>query len=124
MLMSKMARETLVDALVDLGFDTVFALMGAANQDLICDLVERAGIRVIHGYHEGAVVSMADGYARFSGRSGCATVTAGPGLTNTATALAVAEHHRSPVLLLAGDIDVHQQDHQRPPRQLRPRLSP
>jgi acetolactate synthase I/II/III large subunit len=111
MLMGGTVRETLVDALVDLGIDTVFALMGAANQDLICDLVERAGIRVVHGYHEAAVVSMADGYTRFSGRSGCATVTAGPGLSNTATALAVAAHHRSPVLLLAGDIDVHQQDH-------------
>ncbi|TPK99364.1 hypothetical protein FJ567_16545 [Mesorhizobium sp. B2-4-16] len=27
---------------------------------------------------------------------------AGPGLTNTATSLTVARHHRSPVLLLAG----------------------
>ena len=47
---------------------------------------------------------MADGYARFSGRLGVATVTAGPGVTNTATSLAVARAYRSPVLLLAGDV--------------------
>ena len=101
-------REALVDTLGNLGVDTVFALMGAANQDLIYDLVERAGVRGVHGHHEGAVVSMADGYARFSGRWGCATVTAAPGLTNT---LAVAAYHRSSVLLLAGDVAASQLDH-------------
>ncbi|WP_165956358.1 thiamine pyrophosphate-binding protein [Streptomyces hainanensis] len=97
------AREALADALAAAGFDTVFALLGAANQDLLCDLQDRLGLRVVHGRHESAVVSMADGYARFTGRPAVATVTAGPGLTNTGTALAVARSHRSPVLLLAGD---------------------
>jgi thiamine pyrophosphate-dependent acetolactate synthase large subunit-like protein len=77
--------------------------MGAANQELMCDLGERHGIRVVHGRHESGVVGMADGYARFGGRLGVATVTSGPGVTNTATSLAVARAHRSSVLLLAGD---------------------
>ncbi|MEV7393276.1 thiamine pyrophosphate-binding protein [Streptomyces sp. NPDC091215] len=96
-------REALVNALVDDGIDTVFCLMGDSVQHLMADLAERPGMRLVHGRHEASVVSMADGYARFSGRTGCAMVTAGPGLTNTATALAVARAHGSPVLLLAGD---------------------
>ncbi len=53
---------------------------------------------------------MADGYARFTGHQAVATVTQGPGLTNAATSLAVAQRHPSPVLLLAGDVplgDLH-----------------
>ncbi|MGI5484810.1 thiamine pyrophosphate-binding protein [Streptomyces lavendofoliae] len=96
-------REVLADTLGSLGIDTVFGVMGATNQDLLCHLAQDPAIRVVHARHESAAVSMADGYARFSGRPGCASVTAGPGLSNTATALAVARSHGSPVLLVAGD---------------------
>jgi thiamine pyrophosphate-dependent acetolactate synthase large subunit-like protein len=49
-----------------------------------------------------AGVGMADGYARFSGKAGLATVTQGPGLTNAITSLVAARFHRTPLLLLAG----------------------
>jgi acetolactate synthase I/II/III large subunit len=96
-------REGVADALVAEGVEVVFALMGDGNQDLICDLGERCGVRIVHGRHEQGVVGMADGYARFSGKSGVATVTQGPGLTNTGTSLVVANRRHVPVLLLAGD---------------------
>jgi acetolactate synthase I/II/III large subunit len=96
-------RQGVADALVAEGVDVVFALMGDANQDLICDLGERCGVRIVHGRHEQGVVGMADGYARFSGRPGVATVTQGPGLTNAGTSLVVANRRHVPVLLLAGD---------------------
>ena len=72
-------REGVADALVAEGVEVVFALMGDGNQDLICDLGERCGVRIVHGRHEQGVVGMADGYARFSGKPGVATVTQGPG---------------------------------------------
>ncbi len=96
-------RQGVADALVGEGVDTVFALMGDANQDLICDLGERCGVHIVPGRHEQGVVGMADGYARFSGRPGVATVTQGPGLTNTATSLVVATRRHVSVLVLAGD---------------------
>jgi acetolactate synthase-1/2/3 large subunit len=96
-------REVVADIVASSGADMAFALMGAANQELICDLEERCRVGIIHSRHEAGAVGMADGYARFSGRPGIATVTAGPGVTNTATSLAVARAHCSPVLLLAGD---------------------
>ena len=97
-------REAVADRVVSFGTNTVFALMGATNQELICDLGDRLGVRIIHARHEAGAVGMADGYARFAARPGVATVTAGPGVTNTATSLAVARAHNSPVLLLAGDV--------------------
>jgi thiamine pyrophosphate-dependent acetolactate synthase large subunit-like protein len=96
-------REGVADALVAEGVEVVFALMGDGNQDLICDLGERCGVRIVQGRHEQGVVGMADGYARFSGKPGVATVTQGPGLTNAGTSLVVANRRRVPVLLLAGD---------------------
>lgn len=99
-------REALADALVAEGVEVLFALMGDANLELISDVAERCGVPVVFGRHEQGVVGMADGYARFSGKPGVATVTQGPGLTNAATSLVVAARRRSPVLLLAGDTPV------------------
>jgi acetolactate synthase-1/2/3 large subunit len=99
-------REAVADALVADGLEVLFALMGDGNLDLIVDLGERCGVRVVRGRHEQGVVGMADGYARFMKRPGVATVTQGPGLTNTATSLVVAERHGSPVLVVAGDSPV------------------
>ena len=91
-------REALADALVAEGVELLFALMGDANLELICDVGERCGVPVVFGRHEQGVVGMADGYARFSGQPGVATVTQGPGLTNAATSLVVAARRRSPTL--------------------------
>jgi acetolactate synthase-1/2/3 large subunit len=102
--------EAINDALVQEGTEVVFALMGDGNQDLICDLGERKRMPIIHCRHEQNAVAMADGYSRLSGKIGVATCTQGPGLTNTATSLAVAQAYGSPVLLLAGACsfgDVH-----------------
>jgi thiamine pyrophosphate-dependent acetolactate synthase large subunit-like protein len=75
--------------------------MGDANQDQIVDLGEKHGVKVIEAHHEGNALGMADGYARFSGKVGLATVTQGPGYTNATTSLVCARLHRTP-LLLAG----------------------
>mgnify|MGYP001793342380 FL=1 len=44
----------------------------------------------------------ADAVARLSGTVGVAVVTAGPGLTNTVTAVKNAQMAESPVLLMGG----------------------
>lgn len=44
----------------------------------------------------------ADAVARMSGTVGVAAVTAGPGLTNTVTAVKNAQMAESPVLLMGG----------------------
>jgi acetolactate synthase I/II/III large subunit len=102
-------REAVAEALRAEGVEVVFALMGDGNLELIC-AADALGLEIVFGRHEQGVVAMADGYARFSGRRAVATVTQGPGLTNTATSLAVAARRPSPVLLLAGDVplgDLH-----------------
>lgn len=95
------AYQGIADQLVRLGVDTVFAVMGDGNLHLLAELGE-LGVRIVHARHEQGAVAMADGYSRFSGKVGVATVTHGPGLTNTATSLATAAAHRSRVLVIAG----------------------
>ncbi|XP_014675034.1 PREDICTED: acetolactate synthase-like protein isoform X2 [Priapulus caudatus] len=63
---------------------------------------EKIGIRIVDTRHEVTAVFAADAVSRLSGTVGVACVTAGPGLTNTVTAVKNAQMAESPVLLMGG----------------------
>lgn len=96
-------REALVHILRAFGVDTVFGLIGRANMPLVVTVAGRPDMQYVPARHENAAVSMADGYARTTGRLGVCTVTLGPGVTNGLTALVEASKARTPLLLLTGD---------------------
>lgn len=96
-------HELVSEAFLAEGVDRVFALMGDANMTWLDGFGVRPGVDVVHVRHEGAAVAMADGWAQATGRVGVCSTTCGPGLTNTVTSLRVAAHHRTPLVLLAGD---------------------
>jgi len=83
------------------GVDRVFGLQGGHIQP-IWDHVARQGIRIVDVRDEGAAVHMAHAHAELKGGFGVAMVTAGPGVTNTVTAMANASLARAPVLLIGG----------------------
>jgi acetolactate synthase-1/2/3 large subunit len=83
------------------GIDRVFGLQGGHIQP-IWDNVARQGIRIIDVRDEGAAVHMAHAHAELVGGFGVAMVTAGPGVTNTVTAMANASLARASVLLIGG----------------------
>src|SRR4029077_5945211 len=83
------------------GIDRIFGLQGGHIQPL-WDHVARLGIRIIDVRDEGAAVHMAHAHADLTGALGVAMVTAGPGVTNTVTAIANASLARAPVLLIGG----------------------
>jgi acetolactate synthase I/II/III large subunit len=83
------------------GIDRIFGLQGGHIQP-IWDHVARQGIRIVDVRDEGAAVHMAHAHAELTGRLGVAMVTAGPGVTNTVTAIANASLARVPVLLIGG----------------------
>lgn len=94
--------EAVGRALVELGVEHVFGVVGSGNFE-VTEALRAAGATFVAARHECAAVCMADGYARASGRPGVASVHQGPGLTNAATGLAEAAKSRTPLLLLAGD---------------------
>ncbi|MCK6692810.1 MAG: thiamine pyrophosphate-dependent enzyme [Thermoanaerobaculia bacterium] len=62
----------------------------------------KAGMQVWDVRHEASAVFAADAVSRITGIPGVATVTAGPGVTNTITAVKNAQMAQSSVLLLGG----------------------
>jgi acetolactate synthase-1/2/3 large subunit len=83
------------------GVDTVFTLCGGHISPILAAAKAR-GIRIVDTRDEATAVFAADAHARLSGRPGVAAVTAGPGITNTITALKNAQLAQSPLLLLGG----------------------
>lgn len=83
------------------GVDRIFGLQGGHIQP-IWDHAARLGIRIVDVRHEGAAVHMAHAHAELTGGLAVAMVTAGPGVTNTVTAMANASLARAPVLLIGG----------------------
>ncbi|MBV8522055.1 MAG: thiamine pyrophosphate-binding protein [Acetobacteraceae bacterium] len=83
------------------GVDRIFGLQGGHIQ-AIWDHLAWRGIRIIDVRHEAAAVHMAHAHAELTGGLGVAMATAGPGVTNTVTAMANASISRAPVLLIGG----------------------
>jgi acetolactate synthase-1/2/3 large subunit len=96
-------HEALAAELADHGVEVMFGLIGDANLFMANAFVEQRGGRYVSAVHEASAVMMAHGYASRTGRLGVATVTQGPGLTNTATALIEAVRSSSPIVLITGD---------------------
>lgn len=73
------------------GVDTLFGYPGGAIMptfDALYDHRDRLNHILVR--HEQAAVHAAQGYARVSGKVGCALVTSGPGAMNTITGIADA----------------------------------
>ncbi len=87
--------------LADAGVETVFFLPGGHIAPVVNGCA-RLGIRTVSTRHESGAVHMAEAWARCTGRTGVAAVTAGPGFTNAVTGLANAEATGIPVTVLGG----------------------
>jgi acetolactate synthase-1/2/3 large subunit len=79
----------------------IFTLCGGHISPILTGCNE-LDIRVIDVRHESTAVFAADSISRLSGTIGVAAVTAGPGLTNTITAIKNAQMAQVPVLILGG----------------------
>jgi thiamine pyrophosphate-dependent acetolactate synthase large subunit-like protein len=93
--------EIIAKVLVKHGVKFLFTLSGGHIAPIFVE-AKRAGIRIVDVRHEANAVFAADAVARLSGSPGVAAVTAGPGLTNTITAVKNAQLAQSPIILLGG----------------------
>ena len=83
------------------GVRTLFTLCGGHTAPVLIG-ARREGLRIIDVRHEASAVFAADALARLGGMPGVAVVTAGPGLTNTVTAVKNAQQAQSPVVVIGG----------------------
>jgi acetolactate synthase-1/2/3 large subunit len=93
--------ERIAEVLERQGARFLFALCGGHISPILVG-ARRRGIRVVDVRHEATAVFAADAVARLTGVPGVAAVTAGPGLTNTLTAVKNAQLAQSPLVLLGG----------------------
>ncbi len=93
--------ERVAAALEAHGVKFLFTLCGGHISPILVAARHR-GIRIVDTRDEVTAVFAADAVARLTGQPGVAAVTAGPGLTNTITALKNAQLAQSPLVLLGG----------------------
>ena len=99
----KHGGQLVAKALKSHGVKYIFTLCGGHISPILV-ASEQEGIRVVDVRHEASAVFAADAVARLSGVIGVAAVTAGPGLTNTVTAVKNAQMAESPVLVIGGAV--------------------
>ncbi|HIV14983.1 MAG TPA: biosynthetic-type acetolactate synthase large subunit [Candidatus Avisuccinivibrio pullicola] len=99
--------QMVVRTLEDLGVTDLFGYPGATVIDIYDEILNSP--KLVHhlARHEQGAVHMADGYARASGKVGCAIVTSGPGATNTVTAIATAYGDSIPLVVITGQVSTH-----------------
>jgi thiamine pyrophosphate-dependent acetolactate synthase large subunit-like protein len=85
-----------------LGAGYAFGVVGSGNFALT-NALRAGGVPFVATRHEGGAATMADAYARMSGRVAVVTTHQGCGFTNALTGIGEAAKSRTPLLVLAAD---------------------
>jgi acetolactate synthase-1/2/3 large subunit len=93
--------ELVALALARAGVTHLFTLNGGHIWPILTGATEH-GIRIIDVRHEQSAAFAAEGWAKVTRQCGVAAVTAGPGVTNSASALAQAQSGDSPIFVIGG----------------------
>ena len=97
--------DILVQSLVNLGIDTIFAYPGGASMPLHQALTRFSDkLRTILPRHEQGGGFAAQGMARTTGKVGVCMGTSGPGATNLVTAIADAKLDSIPMIAITGQV--------------------
>ena len=99
--------EAMMKALEHEGVDVLFGYPGGSimpTYDALYDYKDKLNHILVR--HEQGAVHAAQGYARVSGKVGCAIVTSGPGATNTVTGIADAMIDSTPMVVICGQVGV------------------
>ncbi len=98
-------RQIFMETLLAEGVDTLFGNPGTTESPILDALLEYPGIRYIVSLQEAAAVSMADAYAKATGKVGVVNLHVAPGLGNGLGSLYNAWEGRTPLLVTAGQQD-------------------
>lgn len=95
------AGDLVVRALRRAGASHLFTLNGGHIWPILMG-AEEHGLRIVDTRHEQTAAFAAEGWSKVTRQCGVASVTAGPGVTNSVSAIAQARGNDSPLLLLGG----------------------
>src|SRR5258705_2903205 len=86
------------------GVEFIFFNPSTGDYPIFDALVDEPAIKLIKGIHEGAVVAMADGYARASGKTGV-VIVANIGLPNAMTQMVNSWKDQIPVMVAVASVE-------------------
>ncbi len=93
--------EVIAQIMQKQGVEFLFTLCGGHISPILVG-AHKEGIRVVDVRQESTAVFAADGVSRLTGLPGVAVVTAGPGVTNSITAIKNAQMAQSPLVVFGG----------------------
>lgn len=96
--------EIVIQALLDQGVDNVFGYPGGSVLPVFDVIFQQDKLKHYLVRHEQGAVHAAEGYARSTGKVGCALVTSGPGATNAVTGLTDALMDSIPLVCFTGQV--------------------
>ncbi len=97
--------EMVIKALIEQGVEVIFGYPGGAVLPIYDEIFKNQDkIRHILVRQEGGALHAAEGYARSTGKVGCALVTSGPGATNAVTGLTDALLDSIPLVCITGQV--------------------
>ncbi|MGH1397802.1 MAG: acetolactate synthase 3 large subunit [Alphaproteobacteria bacterium] len=97
--------EIVIQALIDQGVEVIFGYPGGAVLPIYDEIFKNSDkIKHVLVRQEGGALHAAEGYARSTGKVGCALVTSGPGATNAVTGLTDALLDSIPVVCITGQV--------------------
>ena len=100
---ARTGAQVLVDQLTIQGVEHVFCVPGESYLAVL-DAFHDANIEITVARQETGAGIMADANARLTGRPGIVFATRGPGATNAAHAIHIAEHDSTPLILFLGQV--------------------
>jgi len=86
------------------GVEHIFFNPSTGDYPIFDAMVDEPGIQLIKGIHEGAVVAMADGYARASGKTGV-VIVANIGLPNAMTQMVNSWKDQIPIMVAVASVE-------------------
>ncbi len=104
-------HQAIARALQDNGVTTMFGVMGDANMFMVDSFIRDGGGTFVSASNEAGGATMALGYAFQSDAVGVCSVTHGPAVTNTSTALVEGVKGSIPMMLICGDTAAEDNQH-------------
>jgi acetolactate synthase I/II/III large subunit len=97
--------QVLVERFISYGVEYIFCVPGASIDNLLNELQDKEFPKLILCHHESTAGYMATAYGKITGKPAIVMVTAGPGATNVASAVATAQAENTPLIAISGQMD-------------------
>ena len=100
--MKKRVADIVVDTLLELGINETFCVVGGGAMHLNNAFEINDKMHITFCHHEQACAFAAEGFAKYSGKMACVSVTAGPGGVNALNGVYSAYVDYTPMIVIAG----------------------